>query len=309
MVTICLVITPVTVHAEDLLVFMYGSGSVERYDADGKHLGTFISGLLHGWEGQRMDRRRIVYKCVDGSRGIVYNCGMTITQSNKRQTELANTHSRLTLADNVVERIRNEIISGVLAPGTMLAEIPTAQRLEVSRVPVREAFRELEHDGLLVFEANGRCRVRTLTARDFDEIYNVRLMLETESFRLAALNHSEPDLKALRNNIRQLERVRSLNRMTLLDIEFHDQIMEMSRQSRLIHLWGVMRSQIQLFTAILQREISAIKNIRDISIEAHEKCLRGIESRDPNLAKQCAIDHLEPWSGWLKSTRLEGGEA
>jgi hypothetical protein len=94
MVTICLVITPETVHAEDLLVFMYGSGSVERYDADGKHLGTFISGLLHGWEGQRMDRRRIVYKCVDGSRGIVYNCGMTITQSNKRQTELASTHSR-----------------------------------------------------------------------------------------------------------------------------------------------------------------------------------------------------------------------
>jgi DNA-binding GntR family transcriptional regulator len=167
----------------------------------------------------------------------------------------------------------------------------------------------LEHDDLLVFEANGRCRVRTLTARDFDEIFNVRLMLETESFRLAALNHSEPDLKALRNNIRQMERVRSLNRMTILDIEFHDQIMEMSRQSRLIHLWGVMRSQIQLFTAILQREISAIKNIRDISIEAHEKCLRGIESRDPNLARQCAIDHLEPWSGWLKSTRLEGGEA
>ena len=88
---------------------------------------------------------------------------MTITQSNKRQTELASTHSRLTLADHVVERIRNEIISGVLSPGTMLAEIPTAQRLEVSRVPVREAFRELGHDGLLVFEANGRCRVRTLT--------------------------------------------------------------------------------------------------------------------------------------------------
>lgn len=308
MVTICLVITPETVHAEDLLVFMYGSGSVERYDADGKHLGTFISGLLHGWEGQRMDRRRIVYKCVDGSRGIVYNCGMTITQSNKRQTELASTHSRLTLADNVVERIRNEIISGVLAPGTMLAEIPTAQRLEVSRVPVREAFRELEHDGLLVFEANGRCHVQTLTARDFDEIYNVRLMLETESFRLAALNHSEPDLKALRNNIRKMERARSLNRMTLLDIEFHDQIMEMSRQSRLIHLWGVMRSQIQLFTAILQREISSmITNVRDVSVEAHVKCVSGIESRDPDLARQCAIEHLGPWNKWLKTTRPEGG--
>jgi DNA-binding GntR family transcriptional regulator len=226
-----------------------------------------------------------------------------------KQTPRTRGDSRRTLADGVIEQIRKDIISGALPPGTMVAEIPTAQRLNVSRVPVREALVVLEHDGLLVFEENGRCRVRVLTACDFEEIYEVRIMLEAEAFRLAALNHTSADMKSLRDCIRQMERVRTLNRVTLLDIEFHDQIMEMSRQSRLIHLWGVMRSQIQLFTAILQREISAVRNIRDISIEAHEKCLRGIESRDPNLARQCAIDHLEPWSGWLKSTRLEGGEA
>ena len=216
---------------------------------------------------------------------------------------------RESLSTNVAEQLREEIISGRLSPGEMVAEIPTAQRLEVSRVPVREAFRALAHDGLLVFEANGRYRVRTLTAQDFDEIYNVRLMLETESFRLAALNHFEPDLKVLRNNIRQFQRARSLSRMTLLDIEFHDRIMKMSRQSRLIHLWGVMRSQILLFTATLQREISVFKDVLDVTVEGHETCLRGIESRDPHLAKQCAIDHLEPWGGWLKSTRPERGDA
>ncbi len=188
----------------------------------------------------------------------------------------------------------------------MVAEIPTAQRLEVSRVPVREAMMVLGQDGLLVFEDNGRCHVRTLTPQDYEEIYSVRLMLETEGFRLAALHYTEDDLQGLRENIRQMERAKSLNRVTLLDIDFHDRIMEMGRQSRLMHLWSVMRSQVQLFTATLQREISSvITNIREVSVEAHLKCLRGIESSDPDMAKKCAIEHLGPWSEWLRSTRPE----
>lgn len=225
-----------------------------------------------------------------------------------KPTCVARGDSRRTLADSVIEKIRQEIIAGLLAPGTMVAEIPTARRLNVSRVPVREAMMVLEHDGLLVFEDNGRCRVCALTARDFHEIYEVRLMLECEAFRLAALNHTSADLKMLQDCIRQMERARTLNRVTLLDIEFHDRIVEMSRQSRLMYLWKIMRSQIRLFTAILQREISSvITNVRDVSVEAHEKCLRGVESRDADLARQCAIEHLEPWSKWLKTTRPEDG--
>lgn len=189
----------------------------------------------------------------------------------------------------------------------MVAEIPTAERLNVSRVPVREALLILEQDGLLVFENNGRCQVRTLTARDFHEIYGVRLILETEAFRLASINHSEADLRGLRENIHQMAKARSLNRVTLLDIAFHHRVMEMGRQSRLTHLWKVMHSQVQLFTATLQREISSvITNVREVAVESHEKCLQGIESGDPELARKCVIEHLEPWKEWLKSTRPEG---
>lgn len=188
----------------------------------------------------------------------------------------------------------------------MVAEIPTAQRLDVSRVPVREALMVLEQDGLLVCEDNGRCRVRTLAARDFDEIYGVRLMLESESFRLAATTHTQADLQGLRDNLRQMERAKSLHRVTVLDIEFHDRIMQISRQSRLMHLWRVMLSQIQLFTATLQREISSVStNVQNVSLEAHQHCLRAIESGDPEMARRSAIDHLEPWNEWLKSTRPE----
>ena len=114
------------------------------------------------------------------------------------------------------------------------------------------------------------------------------------------------DLKDLRENLRQMERAKSLARVTLLDIEFHDLIMQAGQQSRLQHLWRVMRSQIQLFTATLQREISTvITNIREVSVEAHAKCLRGIESGNSEVARQCAMEHLDPWNEWLKTTRQE----
>ena len=212
------------------------------------------------------------------------------------------------LAEQVAERIRRDIISGRLSQGAMVAEIPTARRLNVSRVPVREALLVLEQDGLLVSESNGRCRVRTLTNTDFHEIYGIRLMLETTSFRLAALQHTSADLKSLQNNIRLMERARSLHKVTLLDLEFHQQIMQISRQSRLLHLWQTMRSQVQLFTAILQREISVvISSVREVSLQAHQACLQGIASRDPDIAGRCALEHLEPWQAWLRSTRPEGG--
>ncbi len=244
--------------------------------------------------------------CLQHKRDVSKLPGMTVTRSKPVRPAGTRPKGRRSLADAVIQRLRQEIISGRMAPGTMVAEIPTAQRLDVSRVPVREALMVLEQDGLLVCEDNGRCRVRTLTTRDFDEIYGVRLMLESESFRLAATAHTQADLQSLRDNLRQMARAKSLHRVTVLDIEFHDRIMQISRQSRLMHLWRVMLSQIQLFTATLQREISSVStNVQDVSLEAHEHCLRGIESGDPDLARRCAIDHLEPWNEWLKSTRPE----
>jgi len=115
-----------------------------------------------------------------------------------------------TLGDGVAGQLREEIISGDLPPGAMLAEIPTAERLGVSRVPVREALLVLERDGLLVFDERGRCRVRTLTTRDLEEIYDARLLLERESFRLAAVRHTAAQISAMQRNIVQMEKARSI---------------------------------------------------------------------------------------------------
>src|ERR1700727_2221035 len=105
------------------------------------------------------------------------------------------------LAESRTVRWREEIPSGALPPGAALAESPTAERLGVSRVPVREALLVLDQEGLITFGPRGRARVRTLSPGDHVEIYHARLPLEKAAARLAAERRTEEDLAAMRANI------------------------------------------------------------------------------------------------------------
>ena len=212
-----------------------------------------------------------------------------------------------TLADQVVVQLREEIIAGTLAPGTMVAEIPTAVRLGVSRVPVREATRTLEREGLLVFEPNGRCRVRSLDARDFEEIYEIRLLLECEVFRLAAIRRTDAQIAILERNISQMERAKSIAKVSLLDIEFHELMLRAADNSRLTRLWEIMRGQIELFTASLQRQANDLTaDVRETSVEGHRECLSFIIAGDSERAADIARRHLETWRKWLLTNQCGG---
>lgn len=89
------------------------------------------------------------------------------------------------MAGEIVSALRTEIISGVVVPGEALAEPVLAARFHVSRAPVREALIELEREGLIMFDPNGRTRVRPLTQKDFQEIMEARSALEVMAARLA----------------------------------------------------------------------------------------------------------------------------
>ena len=91
-----------------------------------------------------------------------------------------------TRSDLAAARLHQEILDGVLPPGTLLAESAVAQRLGVSRVPVREAHFALEGEGLVEFSDTGRAFVKDLTPRDFEELFLLRLALEPLAARLAA---------------------------------------------------------------------------------------------------------------------------
>src|SRR5262245_3564942 len=101
---------------------------------------------------------------------------------------------RTTLTREVAERLRKAILAGELAAGQTLTEAAMAARLDVSRVPVREALVELEREGLVVFNARGRACVREFTDEDFAEIVSLRTTLQVMSAKLAAVRHTADDL-------------------------------------------------------------------------------------------------------------------
>ena len=118
----------------------------------------------------------------------------------ERYTKMRNTRDAPSRTDFAELLLRREILSGIAEPGLLLAESAVAQRLGVSRVPVREALFALEREGLVEFSGTGRAFVKALTPRDFDELYDLRLVLEPLASRLAAPVFKK-DSGALEKNI------------------------------------------------------------------------------------------------------------
>jgi DNA-binding GntR family transcriptional regulator len=86
----------------------------------------------------------------------------------------------------VVPALREAIVEGVLAPGSRLSEVQVAKQLNVSRTPMREAFAQLEREGLVTVVARVGAFVRSVTLRDVAEIYTVRTALECLAVQLCA---------------------------------------------------------------------------------------------------------------------------
>lgn len=109
---------------------------------------------------------------------------MSSTQIN-RKSESATGNANGTTSARVVDYLRTLIADGSLAPNSQLNEAELADRLEVSRTPIREAFRELARMGLVVSRPNRGTFVRSLSTKELVDVYAIRSVLEGLATRLA----------------------------------------------------------------------------------------------------------------------------
>src|SRR5713226_4424126 len=96
------------------------------------------------------------------------------------------------IAATVYDYLKQSILDGELLPGARLFEAQIATQMGVSRSPVREAFQQLEADGLVEIQTNLGATVRTLTVKDVEEIYTARTLIEGYAASLAA-KHATPE--------------------------------------------------------------------------------------------------------------------
>jgi DNA-binding GntR family transcriptional regulator len=206
---------------------------------------------------------------------------------------------RRNLAREVLLALRAEIISGKLQPGDALAEPVLARQFGSSRAPVREALIELEREGLVQFESTGRTRVRTLTERDFAEIRESRIALESMAARRAAALWSPKDSRFLEENIARQEQASTLAELSRLDVELHAYVMRLAANRRLLALWQSIRWQFEMCLASTHRlQQNLAFKPRQITVNSHRRLLEALASGNPETAAQKMALHIENSMEW-----------
>ena len=214
-----------------------------------------------------------------------------------KSTVIGRTSSRRkTLAFVITEHLRQEIVTGLRAPGSKISEPTISAAHSVSRAPVREALRQLAREGLVVFDAVGRCRVVQLTEHDVEDICTIRVSLEAAAAGHAAVRFDKPLEQTLRNNIAGTEDATTLDEVSQLDIAFHAAIMEASGRRRLVAAWRAIAPQLRLWLATLQRKREAISaDVAAATADAHMKLLTVLASGDGTAAREAAAEHVSSW--------------
>lgn len=202
--------------------------------------------------------------------------------------------SRSGLSDETAARLRAAIHERQFAPGERLVEETIARSLNISRGPVREALRQLEHEGLVVTYRNRGTFVAQLTREDIDEVYSLRRAIErlavAEACRAASATDIA-DMQALIERIGTRPDRADLDARAAseFDMEFHDIVYRASRHKRLIRFWELLRPQILVF--LLSRNKS-YPDFADIFIPKHQPVVDAIKARDADRAVSIIEDHI-----------------
>jgi DNA-binding GntR family transcriptional regulator len=125
--------------------------------------------------------------------------------------------------ERVVRELRGAILNGELLPGTKIGQVELARRLGTSRLPVREALRQLHHEGLVAFVPNAGARVSQFKASELDEIYRLREVIEPMLIAESVSHLSDADIELCARYAEEMEELASrgpANAAAWLDIDF-----------------------------------------------------------------------------------------
>ena len=162
----------------------------------------------------------------------------------------------LPLRDVVFNTLRKAILKGELKPGERLMEIALAERLGVSRTPVREAMRKLELEGLVVMIPRRGAQVANITEKDLNDVLEVRIALENLSIENACARMTEEQLAELWKAAKDFEATMAEGNLVKLaeaDVAFHEVIYKSSDNRRLNQVLNNLREQEGLVVMIPRR--------------------------------------------------------
>ncbi len=199
--------------------------------------------------------------------------------------------SKATLAHQVEETLRRQIVRGDRPIGSRLNEAEIAANLDVSRGPVREALQRLARDGLVVIEPHRGASVRTLNREDVVELFVLRVALESEAAGIAAELITEADLAVLAQMQDQTVTAVTIEGDGAFPdvIDLHEFIANVAANDRLAAAVQQVNQELRL---VRSRSGSSAQRAEEALIE-HQALVDALRKRDGVAARMCMRHHLE----------------
>ena len=196
------------------------------------------------------------------------------------------------LGEVIFDTFREAIIMGELKPGERLMDVHLADKMGVSRTPVREAIRKLELEGLVTMVPRKGAFVSIISSKDIMDVLEVRASLDGLATALSAERIKDCELKeleAVHNQFIENVEKNNLNGTIKKDVEFHDIIYRSSRNDKLIDLTCKLREQIHRFRVIYLKDYGSTTNI----VSEHVSIINAIKGKDPDTASKLAREHIK----------------
>ena len=198
----------------------------------------------------------------------------------------------LPLRDVVFNTLRQAILTGELKPGERLMEVHLANRLGVSRTPIREAIRKLELEGLVTMIPRRGAEVAQITEKSMSDVLEVRRAMDALCVELACERISDEELKSLKTACDHFEkavRSKDAKKIAQADVALHDIIVKATGNSRLIQLINNLSEQMYRYRYEYIKDSS--QHVR--LIEEHRIIYESIVRKDKETASKAAKEHID----------------
>ena len=217
-------------------------------------------------------------------------CMKKTGKMGKSGSTSGNPESRVLQGDSAFERIREEIRSGALKPGARLTENELAERLSISRTPVRDAIRRLESEGLVEHQPRTGAVVRRLEYSEMMELYEMRMVLEATAARLAARVASSVELEELQSiNVDMKASIGDAIALVRLNRQFHARLLDAARNRFLHRSMASVESTLLILGPTSMESPTRAKE----AVAEHQDILESLFARDGSAAETAMRLHME----------------
>jgi DNA-binding GntR family transcriptional regulator len=190
--------------------------------------------------------------------------------------------------ETATSALRSAILQGVLAPGQRLRQVDLAAQLGVSRIPLRDAFRRLEAEGLVYIDGRRGARVATLSANQVAEIYETRTLLEVHCIRLAVRNITDAGVERLIGMSHHMDAVaHDVQDGRLARRAFYAELYRWSGRPRMRQLILQLRDDVHRY-----HTLSGHSWLEHGAAGTHAQLRDALRDRDPDAAARALRRHL-----------------